>query len=347
MILQMLPGVLFVFLMLFHPESPRWLVEQGRYGDAGHALAYIVRKDVDDEAVQLTLSAIQADFIGRRRLSLVAQLKKTAESRQIALRCIIPSLATFFQQWTGTNAVNYYAPLVFAQLGMSSTTSALLATGVYGVVKFCVTCLAITFLIDSAGRKRTLVFGGLVQAATMFWLTGYVGVHPEPTVVPATYVSILAVYVFGAAFTAGWGCSALPLGAEVAPGHLRGVVMAIAVGVTWLFTYVIAQATPAMLAHIGAGTYAVFGAASVLMALWVYVCIPETKGCALEDIQYLFQQDVIVRALEDSPGGRMFLCGRQAIPIGELKRREIQTGGINSEEKIGESTEKVDNPLVI
>jgi len=50
---QMIPGVLFLFLMLFQPESPRWLVERGRYDEAAAALAYIARKDPDNDAVVL------------------------------------------------------------------------------------------------------------------------------------------------------------------------------------------------------------------------------------------------------------------------------------------------------
>ncbi|KAI6155513.1 general substrate transporter [Pisolithus tinctorius] len=319
-IVQILPGIVFFVFMLFQPESPRWLVERGRYNDAANALGYIARKDPQDDTVQVTLSEIREQFAGKRQLPIATQFKKMGENRIIVLRCLIPSIATFFQQWTGTNAINYYSPIIFANLGISSTTASLLATGVYGVVKFVVTCLVLAFVIESWGRKRTLIYGGLAQAITMIWIGGYSAVHPEPTVVPATYVSIVAVYLYGIAFGLGWGFTPLVLGSEVAPGHLRSAVMSIAVGVTWLFTYVIAQVTPIMLAHITYGTYLVFGVASVIMAIWVYVCIPETTGYPLEDVRYLFEKDILIRSLEDAPGGRIFLGKRRAIPMEELKK---------------------------
>ena len=58
----------------------------------------------------------------------------------------------------------------------------------------------------------------------------------------------------------------------------------------------------------------------MIMATWVYFFLPETKGYALEDIKYLFEKDVIVRSLEDAPGGRVFLGGKRATPVEEMRR---------------------------
>ncbi|KAG2749931.1 general substrate transporter [Suillus brevipes Sb2] len=316
-IAQIVPGVLFLFFMLFQPESPRWLVERGRYEEAAAALAYIASKDQDDNAVVLTLSEIRADFVGKHRLPLLTQFRKMAESRVIFLRCIIPSLATFFQQWSGTNAINYYTPQIFAGLGFSSTSSALFATGIYGVVKFVVTCFTLAFVIESWGRKRTLIYGGLAQGLMMLWIGGYAGAHPNQGIVPAT----LGFY------------SPCPR-SEVAPGHLRSAVMSLASATTWLFTYVIAQITPIMLNRITYGTYLVFGVASFIMAIWVYICIPETTGYPLEDIKYLFEKDIIVRSLEDAPGGRVFLGKRRAVSVEDLKT--IDALPMNSPKDISE-----------
>ncbi|KAG2086593.1 general substrate transporter [Suillus discolor] len=318
-IAQIIPGALFVFFMLFQPESPRWLVERGHYEEAAAALAYIARKDQDDDAVVLTLGEIRADFVGKHKLPLLTQFRKMGESKIIFLRCIIASIATFFQQWSGTNAINYYAPQIFAGLGFSSTSSALFATGIYGVIKFVVTCMTLAFVIESWGRKRTLIYGGLAQGLMMLWLGGYAGIHPGQGIVPATYVSIVAIYLFGVFFCLGWGFTPFVLGSEVAPGHLRMATMSLAAATTWLFTYVIAQITPIMLDRITYGTYLLFGVASLIMVAWVYIFIPETTGYPLEDIKYLFERDIILRSLEDAPLGWIFLGKRRAVSVEELK----------------------------
>lgn len=363
-IAQMIPGVLFLFLMLFQPESPRWLVERGRYEEAAKALAYISRKEPDDDAVVLTLSEVRADFVGKHDLSLLAQFRKMGESKIIALRCIIPSIATFFQQWSGTNAINYYTPQIFAGLGITGTNQSLFATGIYGVVKFATTCITLALVIESWGRKRSLIYGGLAQGLMMLWIGSYAGAHPNQGVVPATYVSIVAIYLFGVSFAIGWGFTPLVLGSEVAPGHLRSTVMSLATAITWLFTYVIAQITPTMLNRITYGTYLVFGVSSLIMVAWVYVFIPETTGYPLEDIKYLFEKDIIIRSLEDAPGGWIFLGKRRAISVEELKAIDAlptdslkeaskemkllsEEGSVHGHSLIRRNSPKGEDPLII
>ena len=309
--------------MLFQPESPRWLVERGRYEEAAAALAYIARKDPSDDAVVLTLREVRADFVGKHHLPLLTQLRRMGESRTIALRCIIPSIATFFQQWSGTNAINYYSPQIFAGLGIVGVNQSLFATGIYGVVKFVVTLITLAIVIERWGRKRTLIYGGVAQGLMMLWIGGYAGAHPNQGVTAATYVSIVAIYLFGVFFCLGWGYTPLVLGSEVAPGHLRAAAMSLASATTWLFTYVIAQITPTMLQRITYGTYLVFGVCSFIMAAWAYVFIPETTGYPLEDIKYLFEKDIILRSLEDAPGGWIFLRGRHATSVEELKAIDV------------------------
>ncbi|KAG1737128.1 general substrate transporter [Suillus paluster] len=317
-IAHIIPGALFLFLMLFQPESPRWLVERGRYEEAAAVLAYIARKDPSDDAVVLTLSEIRADFVGRHNLSLLAQIRKMGESKTIALRCIIPSLAILFQQWCGSFAINFYTPQIFASLGLSPTLT-LFTTGILGVVKFIVVCITFTFIIDNWGRKKPLIYGGIAQGLMMLWIGGYAGAHHDQRVVPATYISVVAIFLYSISFGLGWGLAPHVLSSEVAPGHLRTVVMSLASAINWLFAYVLADITPIMLERITYGTYLVFGVISFIMAAWVYVFIPETNGYPLEDIKYLFEKDIIVRSLEDAPGGWIFLGKRRATTVHELK----------------------------
>ncbi|KAG1736496.1 general substrate transporter [Suillus lakei] len=318
-IVQIIPGVIFLFFMFFQPESPRWLAERGRYDEAAAALAYIARKDQDDDAVVLTLSEIRADFVGRHDLSLLTQIRNMGESKTTFLRCVIPFIALTFEQWSGVNAINYYTPQIFASLSLSGISLTLLPTGIYGAVKFVVACITFAYIIESWGRKRTMVYGGLAQGLTMLWIGGYTLAHPNGGVVPATYVSVVAVYLYAIAFWVGWGFTPHVLGAEVTPGYLRPVVMSFASGLDWILTYAITQITPIMLERITYRTYLVFGAISFIMVVWVYFFLPETTGYPLEDIKYLFEKNFIIRSLEDAPGGWIFLGTRRATTVCELK----------------------------
>lgn len=121
----MVPGVFFIVAMCFQPESPRWLVEHHKYDRAASALATISGKSVDDPSVQFTLQEIKEDYEGKEMISFFKQIRMMGESHTTALRCFIPSLVMFFQQWTGSNAINYFSPEIFTQLGITGSNSTL------------------------------------------------------------------------------------------------------------------------------------------------------------------------------------------------------------------------------
>jgi len=254
-------------------------------------------------------------------------------------------IVMFCQQWTGTNAINYFSPQIFASLGISGTTSGLLATGVYGVVKVISVALVLAFAVESIGRKKCLIIGGLGQGAMMLWLAGYTGIHPSSSVVPASYVSIVSVYLYAVFYCIGWGPLPWVVAGEVAPNHLRTGAMSVAIGIQWLFSFTISKLTPIMLNNIKYGTFLLFGFCCLVMAVWAWLCLPETTGYALEDIGLLFEKDVILRSVQDAPGGRLFLGQRRAAPIEELReaaRRDAAESATSDDKMTIEDIERKD-----
>ena len=246
------------------------------------------------------------------------------ESRVTALRSFIPPFVMLCQQWNGANAINYFSPQIFAGLGITGTNSGLFATGIYGVVKFIAVTTTVIFAVEGMGRKMCLLIGGMGQGLLMFWIGGYSALHPESTIVPASYVSITAVYLYAVFFCIGWGPIPWVVAGEVAPNHVRSAAMSLAIGVNWLFSFTISRVTPNLLQEIKYGTFLQFGMCCMLMSTWVYFCLPETKGYALEDIRFLFERDMMVRALEDAPGGRIFLGRRKSTPVADLREATAQ-----------------------
>jgi hypothetical protein len=113
---------------------------------------------------------------------------------------------------------------------------------------------------------------------------------------------------------------------EVTPNHVRTTAMALAIGVNWLFSFLISRFTPNMLASLGYGTFLLFGCMCVVMAVWAFVALPETAGIALEDIHYVFDDKVVRRSLQDAPGGRLFLGGRRVPSVQYLKTQSTTPG---------------------
>jgi SP family sugar:H+ symporter-like MFS transporter len=115
--------------MLFMNESPRWLVEKNRITDAAKALATVRGKSIDDPDVIQELDEIIQDFNGHEKMPLIAQIKAAGSSKKMFYRTSFGVILMFWQQWTGTNSINYYAPQIFKQIGLVGTSSGLFATG--------------------------------------------------------------------------------------------------------------------------------------------------------------------------------------------------------------------------
>lgn len=156
----------------------------------------------------------------------------------------------------------------------------------------------------------------------MLWIGGYSGVPPQSSIVPASYVSIVAVYLYAVFYCVGWGPVPWVVASETAPNHVRTAALSVAIAVNWLFSFTISKLTPIMLEKITYGTFLLFGFMCLLMSVWAYFLLPETKAVALEDVKYLFETDVVIRALQDAPGGRIFLRGKHVRTVAELRKAD-------------------------
>lgn len=195
---------------------------------------------------------------------------------------------------TGTNAINYYAPTIFTNLGITGNSNSLFATGIYGIVKMVSCLLFLIFLADTLGRRWSFMWTGTAMAIAMFYLGFYVRFDPPVKGAPvssAGYVALVMVYLFAAFFQFGWGPVCWIYVSEIPSSRLRGLNVSLAAATQWLFNLVVARATPVMLVTVGNhgyGTYFIFGSFCVCMVAIAWFFVPETKGISLERMDELF-----------------------------------------------------------
>ncbi|THX87413.1 general substrate transporter [Aureobasidium pullulans] len=300
--LQMLPGALLLIGIVFQNESPRWLMEKDRHDDAARALAHVRGRSQDDEVVRKELGEIIADFQSREKIPLLGQLKVVCSDRKYFYRFSMAIILMMFQQWTGTNSINYYSPQIFKSIGLGSS-SGLFATGIYGVVKVVITALALAFMTEQLGRKWSLIIGALGQAFAMFYIGINQAVNPVVEGAPLngnSIFAIISVYLFVVFYSVGWGPIPFILASETSPNHVRSLVMASALMCQWAFNCVIARITPVMLNSITYGTFLIFGVCCIIMAIYTVFCVPETKGVPLESMSLLFEGNIIKGATYDT-----------------------------------------------
>ncbi|SPO06990.1 related to quinate transport protein [Cephalotrichum gorgonifer] len=303
---QGLCPLLLLISMLFCPESPRWLASQDQWEKATSVLSDVRGLPAEHPYVQQELLELRTALDQEKALmgdtgfwALQKECWTVPTNRRRALLTV--GMITF-QQWTGTGAINYYAPTIFKDLGLSSTTTALFAQGVYGIVKV-VTCLIfVFFLADSLGRRMSLMWSGTVQAFCMLFLGFYIRFGPKPGTndnpPPAGIAALAMVYIFAAAFNMGWGPVAWVYVSEIPTNRLRAYNVALASLTHWLHNLAVSKATPVMLVKIPFGVYFVFGACNFIMAICAF-WLPETKGISLERMEEVFGGAVDFTNVED------------------------------------------------
>ncbi|CEN61587.1 hypothetical protein ASPCAL08240 [Aspergillus calidoustus] len=289
--MQALPAILLFIGMLLCNESPRWLAKQDRWEEARATLSSVrnlpsthpyVEEEFQDIVRQLEF---ERQLVGGSSfLDLLKEMFLIAGNRK---RALISIFLMVCQQMTGTNAINYYAPQIFENLGITGSSNGLFATGVYGIVKVVGCAFFLVFVADSLGRRRSLLWTSIAQGLTMMYIGLYVRIAPpqegEP-VIPAGYVALVCIFLFAAVFQFGWGPVCWIYVSEIPTIRLRSLNVSFAAATQWLFNFVVARAVPNMLATVGAngyGTYLIFSCFCLSMFFFVWFFVPETKGALL------------------------------------------------------------------
>ncbi|KAK1221289.1 hypothetical protein PQX77_015899 [Marasmius sp. AFHP31] len=305
--LQLVPAVILGVGILFMPFSPRWLVNQGREDEALAVLARARQLPADNELVQIEFLEIKAQHLFEKETSEVRfpQYQDGSFSSNFSLglreylslvtnkglfwRVAVGSLTMFFQQWTGINAILYYAPSIFKNLGQSDNTTSLLATGVVGITMFLATIPAVIW-VDQLGRKPVLISGAFLMAACHFIVAGISGSFQDTwdSYASAGWVACAFVWVFAIGFGYSWGPCAWIIVAEIYPLSVRGKGLSIAASSNWMNNFIVGQVTPSMITNLRFGTFIFFGAFSFLGGLFIMFFVPETKGVTLEEMEEVF-----------------------------------------------------------
>ncbi|KAG8535564.1 hypothetical protein GDO81_028262, partial [Engystomops pustulosus] len=216
---------------------------------------------------------------------------------------IIGVLLMFFQQATGINAIMFYADLIFKEANFKNSS---LASVTVGLVQVAVTAVA-ALIMDRAGRKVLLLLSGVIMAVstTLFGVYFKISVpHGKnssvlmsaehlaegPADAPA-WLALLSMGLFIAGFAIGWGPIPWLLMSEIFPLRARGVASGFCVVTNWGCAFLVTKVFHELLDLLSPyGTFWLFAAFCALNVVFTVLCVPETKGKTLEQIQSHFQQ---------------------------------------------------------
>ncbi|KAF7887138.1 uncharacterized protein EAF02_003785 [Botrytis sinoallii] len=268
--IQLIPGGFLLIGLFFLKESPRWLAKQGRYEEATASMAWTRCTTIEDEEIMQEIAEIRAsieeEMAATEGLTWKECLAPANRFRFFSAFCLM-----FWQQFSGTNSIGYYAPQIFQTIGISAANTALFATGIYGT---------------------SLIFGAAWMMAMMFILSAVLVTHPpdtkSTTVAPASIAMVVMIYLFVIGYSASWGPIPWVYVSEIFPTRLRSYGVGLAATTQWLCNFSITEITPIAVSNIGWRTFLMFGFFCFGMCVWSFFIIKETKGKTLEELDILF-----------------------------------------------------------
>ncbi|XP_019172949.1 PREDICTED: probable polyol transporter 6 [Ipomoea nil] len=296
-----IPSLFLAIGVLKMPESPRWLILQGRLGEATKIM-YKVSNGAEEAEARLSDMKLIAG-IDEKCKDDVVKIEKDSQGKGAWHELLIKPTPTvrwmlmaavgihFFEHATGIEAVILYSHKIVEGAGIEDKRKKILFTVGVGLTKFIFVVTA-TFLVDRVGRRKLLLtsVGGMV--ISLFGLGTFLTIvhqHPGERIIWALVLSIITTYAFVMSFNIGLGPITWVYSAEIFPMKLRAQGASIGVAVNRLMNATVSMTflTISDTITIG-GAFYMFAGISVIAWLFFFVFCPETKGKSLEEMEILF-----------------------------------------------------------
>lgn len=266
---ELIPGAIFLLLAFFLPESPRWLIKEGRHDQARKVLNRIFRNGADEELQEIKTTIAEEEATS---MPFAAIFSKTYRKP-----LFIGMALAAFAQFSGINVVFYYGTSMLESAGFKSD-SALSGLAVIGFFNMIFTTVAMLF-VDKFGRRKLLFIGTIGCIA---FLVGIASSFNED----GSNLLIIMMCAFVACFAFSLGPIKFIFASEIFPTNIRSHAMSVVILTMWATDTIVAQFTPSLRDGIGpANTFLLFALILVPQIFLIWKWMPETAGRSLEEIE--------------------------------------------------------------
>ncbi|OYO22778.1 MFS transporter [Enemella dayhoffiae] len=271
------PSVIFLLLLATVPETPRWLMANGREDEAR---ATSERLCMTTEESDAQIAEISASLKAAKNAPSVPFF--APNHRKVILLAVA---IAFFNQMSGINAILYYAPRVMEAAGASTNAAFLMSVGV-GAMNLVATMAALT-VIDRIGRRSLMIVGSIGYLLSLGFLSAVMFFYERIGFNSTSSVLVLlGLMVFIAAHAFGQGSVIWVFISEIFPNRIRGRGQSLGSLTHWVFAAITSFAFPPIIGALGGGVaFLIFFIAMIGQLIWVLKVMPETKGVPLEEME--------------------------------------------------------------
>ena len=293
---QSVPALFLIVALVFLPYSPRWLMSRGREREAAAVLVLLRGAASDSQVVADEMSAMRADVeaegLGPSGKGQGMPWSDLFYDPMVRARLSVAVVLQFFQQLTGINFILYFAADLFQRAGIERTQAATTLV-IANASLLIIGTLPGLWLVEVRGRRWLLLWGAAAMCACHALVALFLSLMttaPAESVAPLSYVAIAFIFLFTLAFSAAWGPVVWVVQSEVLPLRARAKGGAVATMTNWLFNALVGKLCPLIVKAINQYIYVIFALTCMCGGLYVYFCVPETMGLALEEIDALFER---------------------------------------------------------
>lgn len=307
-------AIILCFGMLIIPESPRYLIERGKFEEARRAVAKLSKLPEEHPFVRNEIDQITAGVEAQRMAGEASWKELFSVKTKVLQRLITGVLVQSFLQLTGENYFFFYGTTIFKSVGL---TDGFETSVIIGTVNLFSTIVAV-LVIDKLGRRFCLMTGsaGMLVCMVVFASVGVTRLYPNGDSGPSSkgagncMIVFTMFYIFF--FATSWAPICYIVVAESFPSRVKAKGMSISTAFNWLWQFLIGFFTPFITSAINFYYGYVFVGCLVAMFIYVFIFVPETKGLSLEDIQVLYEEGVPPwKSASWTPPSRRFVAAKK------------------------------------
>ncbi|VFQ64864.1 unnamed protein product [Cuscuta campestris] len=281
------PAIVQFCLMLFMPESPRWLYMKK---DKREAIV-VLSKIYDPYRLEEEIDQLATTLEDERLRKKAVRYTDVFRSKELRLAFFAGAGLQAFQQLTGINTVMYYSPTIVQMAGFRSNQLALLISLIVALMNAVGTIVGI-YLIDHIGRKKLVLTSLSGVIVSLVVLAGAFLLAPSSSTSFGLYgwVAVVGLALYIAFFAPGMGPVPWTVSSEIYPEAYRGICGGMSATVNWISNIIVAESFLSLAEAIGTGpTFLMFAGMAVAAFGFVVAFVPETKGLTFDEVERIWK----------------------------------------------------------